>query len=474
MYICMIVPPAIVLALLLPRPPESMRCPQLYCFSIPIYCIRTLFAKSLRHSRLAAFSKTSMSTSNTTDGRLGWESSPDGRGTIDIVWGCTLTIFLCVWTVLTLNVPAPDTTPWAFTRTKMKWAIIALFGPEWLLGMAGGQWSIARRARKQFRDGGIEWTMRQSFFADMGGVRVKLKDDEFPVTSKHIYVLVKLGLIKLDAITPAAINDRSKADGVAKLFTIMQTGWFVLQCLARLIQQISITTLELSTIAFVVCAIGTNIMWWAKPKDVFVPIVLEIDCTLEGLLAMAGPRTFDASAEATNWRWSPLERFDDLRPNFLADVGQYFLHRSNLEFSQPAQKSRFRNDRLPPLERDWLLGHFLGVLSLLFGGVYVAGWNISFSTRIEQIIWRVCTVMLFSLIVAFWTVDAAVEIYEKKTAPGKPKVAVTPAKMALYAAIAVTYMTIRLYILIEPFAYLRSMPPDAFETVQWLSFIPHI
>ena len=272
-----------------------------------------------------------MSVNNSSDVRLGWEKSPDGRGTIDIIWGCILTIFLCVWTVLTLNVPAPDTTSWAFTRTKIKWAIIALFGPEWLLGIAGAEWSIARRAKKQFRDSGIEWTMRQSFFADMGGVRVKLKDDEFPVTSKHVYVLVKLGLIKLDAITSAAIEDRSKADSVAKLFTIVQTGWFILQCLARLKQQISITTLELSTIAFVVCTIGTNIMWWAKPKDVFVPIVLEIDYTLEGLLAVAGPRILDAKAEAMNWTWSPLEKFDDLRPNFLADVGQYLLPRKQSE-----------------------------------------------------------------------------------------------------------------------------------------------
>ena len=416
-----------------------------------------------------------MSTSNSTDARLGWVNSPDGRGTIDIIWGCILTIFLCVWTVLTLNVPAPDTTLWAFTRMKMKWAIIALFGPEWLSGMAGAQWSIARRAKKQFRDGGIKWTMQQSFFADMGGVRVKLEDDEFPVTSKHIYVLFKLGLIKLDAITPAAIEDRSKADGVAKLFTIVQTGWFILQCLARLIQQISITTLELSTIAFVVCTVGTNIMWWAKPKDVFVPIVLKIDCTLEGLLAMAGPQILDSKSEATNWKWSPLEKFDDLRPNFLVDVvGQYLPRMSSFELCQPAQKIRFRNDRLPPSERDWLLGHFLSVLSIFFGAVYVAGWNISFPTHTEQIVWRICTIMLFSLVVAFWVVDAGVEVHQwKKKVPGNQRVAVTPAKMALYAVIAMVYVIVRIYILIEPFVCLRSLPAVAFETVQWSSFIPH-
>lgn len=422
-----------------------------------------------------------MSAGNSTVARLGWVNSPDGRGTIDIVWGCILTTFLCVWTVLTLNVPAPDTTLWAFTRIKLKWAIIALFGPEWLSGMAGAQWSIARRAKKQFRDDRIEWTMEQSFFADMGGVRIKLEDDEFPVTSKHIYVLHKLGLIKLDAITPAAIEDRSKADGVAKIFTIVQTSWFLLACLARLIQHISITSLELSTIAFVVCTIGTNIMWWSKPKDVIVPIVLNIDYTLEGMLEKFGPQILDAKSEAANWKWSPLEKFDDLRPNFFVDVGQYLPRpfspaQGSFEVSQQGQKVRFRNDRLPPFERDWLLNLFLGVLSLLFGAVYIAGWNISFPTNVERILWRVCTLMMLSLVAAFWIVDAGVDLHQRKKIKkvlGNEKVALTPVKMALYAIISMVYVAIRLYILIEPFVCLRSLPPNAFKTVEWSSFIPH-
>lgn len=316
--------------------------------------------------------------------------------------------------------------------------------------------------------------MRQSFFADMGGVRVNLKDDEFPVTSKHIYVLFKLGLIKLDAIKPAAIEDRSKADGSAKLFTIVQTGWFILQCLARLLQHNSLTTLELSTIAFVVCTIGTNIMWWAKPKDVIVPVVLNIDCTLESLLAMAEPQILDAKSEATNWKWSPLEKFDDLRPNFIVDAGQYLPWARSYKFSQPSQKIRFRNDRLPPLERDWALNLFLSVLSLSFGAVYVAGWNISFPTHIELIIWRICTAMLFFLVIAFWSVDVGVALHQrKKKVAGIRKVALPPVQMAFCAVIVVVYVTIRIYLLIEPIVCLRSLPAVAFTTVNWSSFFPH-
>jgi hypothetical protein len=408
---------------------------------------------------------------NGTSERLGWVDSPDGRGTIDIIWGCLLTILLCVWTVLTINVPAKDTTLWEFTLTKLKWMAITLFGPEWLFGVAGGQWSYARRSVKQFKDAGIEWTMRQSFFADMGGIRVSLKDDEFPVNSRHLLVFVNLGLVKLSTITPDAINDRSKADGIAKLFTILQTGWFILQCVARLAQQISITSLELSTIAFVVCTIGTNIMWFSKPKDVIIPIILEVDCTLKELLEMVGPLVVDANAEIINWKASPLEKFDDLRPNFFDDAWRLVSGKKGL--SQQEQKIRFRNDRLPPLERDWLLNWIGFALSLTFGAVYVAGWNISFPTHTETVIWRVCIITTMSLVIAYWILDLLVEFHEsgKKKTEKKP---VPPIKIAVSAVIALIYVFIRMYILMEPYLALRSLPPTAFQTINWSEFFPHL
>lgn len=46
-------------------------------------------------------------TNATSSGRQeGWVSSPNGRGTFDIIWGCLLTIFLCTWTSLHLNIPS--------------------------------------------------------------------------------------------------------------------------------------------------------------------------------------------------------------------------------------------------------------------------------------------------------------------------------------------------------------------------------
>src|SRR6266567_3718112 len=76
------------------------------------------------------------SNSTSTTPVLGWVSSPDGRGTIDIVWSCVSTTFLCSWTVLCLNVPALGDGPWHMFRRKIYLSGLAVIGPEFLFQIA--------------------------------------------------------------------------------------------------------------------------------------------------------------------------------------------------------------------------------------------------------------------------------------------------------------------------------------------------
>lgn len=74
--------------------------------------------------------------------------------------------------------------------------------------------------------------------------------------------------------------------------------------------------------AFFMCTIA-RISCGGPSQRMLFPVILKIDCTLKDLLALAGPQILDAKSEAARWKWSPLEKFNDLRPNSLADVGQY-------------------------------------------------------------------------------------------------------------------------------------------------------
>ncbi|KAI9459826.1 hypothetical protein F5148DRAFT_961686, partial [Russula earlei] len=50
-----------------------------------------------------------------------------------------------------------------------------------------------------------------------------------------------------------------------KSLVVLQTGWFVTQCIARGAQDPSITELELVTVAFASLNFVMCLLWWDKP-----------------------------------------------------------------------------------------------------------------------------------------------------------------------------------------------------------------
>ena len=69
-------------------------------------------------------------------------------------------------------------------------------------------------------------------------------------------------------ITEDEIADRSKGDALSKTIFILQSTWFIAQCIARHIQVLNITQLELTTLAMASLNGITFILWWDKPLGV--------------------------------------------------------------------------------------------------------------------------------------------------------------------------------------------------------------
>ena len=67
------------------------------------------------------------------------------------------------------------------------------------------------------------------------------------------------------------INDKSKADFVAKTVAIIQTLWFVLQVINRAIQGLTMTELEFTMLAHMVLNFFIYWCWWNKPVNVCFP-----------------------------------------------------------------------------------------------------------------------------------------------------------------------------------------------------------
>lgn len=80
-----------------------------------------------------------------------WVANPSGRGTWDLLYSCTFTIFLCVYTAIHLNVP-PQESKFFFWLRKSKWVLVAIFAPEIVVYTAFEQWMLSRRFLKKLNE----------------------------------------------------------------------------------------------------------------------------------------------------------------------------------------------------------------------------------------------------------------------------------------------------------------------------------
>jgi hypothetical protein len=73
-----------------------------------------------------------------------WVPKASYRGTWDILYSCTITLGLCVYTAIHLNIPSLEESRFSFYLRKTKWVVIAVFAPQVVLYTAWTQWYMAR------------------------------------------------------------------------------------------------------------------------------------------------------------------------------------------------------------------------------------------------------------------------------------------------------------------------------------------
>ncbi|VBB81964.1 Putative protein of unknown function [Podospora comata] len=228
------------------------------------------------------------------DDKIGWQPEPNGRGTFSLVFSCVVTLTLCVFSALHLNVP-PESHSNSLRLQfldKAKWVIYGIFAPEVVVATAAAQFIVATWLKGQIeidvksRGGnGQVWDIGQCFFAVMGGFVADLpesagmdvdgKPRRVTVTAEGIRLLSFLG--DLPTIQESQIRDKSKADWLAKSIVCFQAGWMVIQVIGRAAKHLPISLLEINTCGHVACALGIYLLWWHKPLDILVPTLLPVD-----------------------------------------------------------------------------------------------------------------------------------------------------------------------------------------------------
>jgi len=120
------------------------------------------------------------------------------------------------------------------------------------------------------------YTLHQAFFVAAGGLAVETKsfhkEPYLTVTPTGAMELARLGL--LTPVPEDVINDKTKADLITKLVVCVQAGWFIVQCIARVAQDLPLSLLETHVLTHVFVALLMYLFWFAKPYDVASPVVI--------------------------------------------------------------------------------------------------------------------------------------------------------------------------------------------------------
>ncbi|MCJ1390080.1 hypothetical protein MMC18_002938 [Xylographa bjoerkii] len=415
----------------------------------------------------------------------GWISQPEGRGTLSVLLSCITTIFLCSWSVLCLNIPEPGLSRWGFLKYKLRWQLFTIVFPEVVTSMAAEQWESANQSVVEFkRLGHPQWTMRHAFFADMGGFVLECPDfPSFPVNSEQLAYLVERKLLQYPDIDQETIWDRNKADGFARMVTTVQFTWFFIQCLARWVQRLAISTLEITTFATILATLNSLLFWYHKPLDVGTPIVLKTESRMADILVKAGARACQP------YDLTPLD-FLKSPPASRSIVAPFWFGMGVLidfdkeSLSRPVQ--RFVNYKTrPPAGITIRETIYLGLFEFAYFGVHLVGWNQLFPSRAELYLWRVSNLVLLGLL-AVYLIAIPIGVVSSRAFSRRWLVEEvdTPLEVAaqlprwaqimIHIPILALYLSARSYILLEGFISLRALPLSAYVDITWANFVPHV
>lgn len=413
---------------------------------------------------------------NSTVKVVGWTDAPNVRGTVDLLWSCSLVIFTGIWTVLHLNIPSPSENGWKILIRKVRWGILAILAPDILVYFSALQWHRAKASVSQMHSiGHSNWTLRHAFYANSGGFVLKSNDLEpIPLTAASLYYLVSSNQIECPTISEAEIWDKSKADTFAKGAALVQSMWLIVQCTARAIQGLTVTPLELFSLSFVFSTAITYYFWMHKPQEVGSPtVIMALHCSVAVILREPG------EVITKPYRQTPFE--------FVDKSYQRWKRRPLLE------RYDLGEGPIPRIPNDWIMPGDIKlstwalviISAMTHPTFHLLGWNNHFPTRIEHQVWRAASVYLAcglplssvsrillnacgfpgqSSLAGVWvrSNDGADNTWRSRI------VDITMMIISFFLVPA------RIYIMVESCLSLRSLPSDAYMTVSWAQFIPHV
>ena len=261
--------------------------------------------------------------------------------------------------------------------------------------------------------------------------------------------------------TEEEIKDKGKSDWLAKSLVLLQTSWFVMQCIARAIEHLPVTHLEIVTLAYAAMNFVIYIFWWNKPLNVNWPV------RVFRKSEPSATQHQDISSTTQNsraWELTWWEFVDGLERIVVFIAGG---QDGNVYLSDEDRVPRFWADSggSDAGNADAIV---LGV-GVCFGAIHCISWGFSFPTHTELLMWRVSCVAITAVPIyislGFLLADRLRYKFDLFVIIG-----------FLFCPISggILYILARAITLVLAFTSLRGLPPGAYETVHWTTFIPHV
>lgn len=395
--------------------------------------------------------------------------------------------------------------------------LMALIAPELLIWWALQQWIAARRLEKEFSKYG--WSRTHGFFAVMGGFMMyEGNKPKRVILPRELATLVADGTIDFPTTTEDEIKDKSKGDALSKGLVMIQTTWFILQCIARGAERLPITELEVVTVAYAALNLLTYALWWNKPLNVDRPCRIdiksisdnrrsqseidmqvyrdqdreeiraegneedgdELEMVIHGGMThemLEAPRKFGLVAAFKKLQVEIKTVYDE--HGLVEVISQTLAGLSLIIFALPlilshmvdedwqkqweednpfAMRVRTLYSGLSSADAARLAAGPAAAIATIFGAIHCVAWSFHFPSDGEQKWWRISSLLVtcipFAVLLCL--------VLARKTAFG--------------AAIwfGMFYPLPRYDLLVQAFIALRDLPEGAYKTVRWTTFLPHL
>ena len=434
-------------------------------------------------------------------------------------------IFTCTWITVHPNIPAPGDSQWAVLRRRVAIMGYFILAPEFVIIWAGRQHFGARYFTKKHEKKHPGWTRAHSFFLIMGGFM--LHEGGKPVRvleDKDLEELSEGGKIEWPTITKEEIADRSKGDYLSKTIVLFQATWFVGQCITRGAYGLTVTELEVVTLAFASLTGVVYYLWWDKPLDVrcSIPVHLldgrlgkneggieeeetrpqiipspiisaeelpERDENVTLTFGLLSTTSIQVDTRTPDPAPTRMQQFRAFRRRACEEYGTFFglgyvfigfpLIRFFGTFGDLFECKTLgdKSLRVPTFyspyndndDNDGLPFLFAMCVATVFGAIHCIPWSFHFATLQEQWAWRISSVLLSGVPISTFALGFLLSEDEN----GDLKLYDYFLVLILVIIISL-YSIARIVLLVLPFVALRALPPGAYAQVNWINFLPHI